>query len=555
MEEDITALYLRLSRDDDQEGESNSIANQRAYLKDYAARNHFRNVRIFVDDGVSGATFNRSGFREMMALIEAGKVKTLVIKDMSRLGRNYLEVGQFTEVFLPQHDVRFIAVNDGVDSAVGEDDFTPFRNIMNEWYLKDLSRKLRSAQRVKSSQGYALGQPPLGYKRDPENRKRWVVDEEGADVVRMIYALRLKGTSVNDIARILKHRHVLTPSAYARAKGYRKSQPSPRGDFFWAHPIVRTILVNRAYLGDVVNFRTYSRSYKLKQRLDNPEENWDIHVGVHDPIVDRDDWETVQRSFGGTKYRKTANSDHNMFSGLLYCSDCGAHLNFKFTHDNPENQYFSCRNQRANNGLCATTHHIRVDTVTELVTHHLRSVLHFASYFEDEFVKVVVDEHYRRVQAQQRKNQREFDEALARDKEIDLLYGRIYEDQALGKLPEERFLQLAGKYDDEQAALRQRIRNLRKIVQEEMQHEMNAAGFLRLVRRHTEIAELTPELLHEFIDKVVVHHRQKEQGVMTQRVEIYYKMIGHVMLPALDKKQVDGLRLGFGREPALALAA
>jgi hypothetical protein len=306
----------------------------------------------------------------------------------------------------------------------------------------------------------------------------------------------------------------------------------------------------------VINFRTTSRSYKLKQRLENPEENWDIHEGVHDAVIDRHIWETVQKSFGGTKYRKSKNIEQNMFSGLLVCSDCGAHLNYKFTHDNPENQYFSCRNNRARNGLCQTSHHIRVDKLTELVTIHLRGLMRFASQFEDEFVKIVVDEHYKNVLASQRKNQRDLAEAQTRDKEIDRLYEKIYEDQALGRLPEERFNQLAVKYDEEQAALRTRIRHLKKIVQEEKSHEMNADGFLALVRRYTDFQELTLEILHEFIDKIVVHHRQKEQGVMTQRVEIYYKMIGHVTVPHWSRAQQERFQASFGRiRDVVAIAA
>jgi len=326
---------------------------------------------------------------------------------------------------------------------------------------------------------------------------------------------------------------------------------------FWAHPIVRTILSNRVYLGDVVNFRTYTRSYKLKQRLDNPEDNWDVHEGVHDPVIDRNSWEAVQRTFGDTKVRKPKRVERNMFSGLLICSDCGAHLNYKYTHDNPENHYFSCKNNRQRNGLCSATHHIRVDKLTDLVTHHLRNILHFATAFEDEFVKIIVDEHYRQVCASQHKNQKDLAEARARDKEIDRLYEKIYEDQALGRLPEARFLLLAGKYDEEQSALRQRIRCLKKIVQEEKAHEMNLDNFLALVRQYTaDFTELTPEMVKEFIDKIVVHHREKEHGVMTQRVEIYYKMIGHVTLPILDKKQAERLQASFGRiRDVVAVAA
>jgi len=558
MEEgEITALYLRLSRDDDKEGESNSIANQRALLKDYARKHHFGNIRIFVDDGVSGATMqHRQGMMELINLVEADKVKTVIVKDMSRLGRNHIEMDHLVEIMFPMHDVRLIAVNDGLDSANGEDDFTPFRNVMNEWYLKDLSRKLRSAHRVKSSQGYAIGQPPFGYKYGTEDKKRWIIDEPAAETVRLVYQLRLEMTSVNDIAKILKSRRILIPSAYLAQSGLRApKRTSVHGDFFWSVGMVRQMLLNRSYVGDVVNFRTYSKSYKLKKQIKNPEENWVVHEKVHEPIIERGKWEHVQRTFGQTKCQHPKEYEKSILSGYLVCSDCGANLNHKRPTDKPHNEYFSCANKRQNNGLCATTHHIRVDSITDIVTHQIRGILYFASYFEDEFVKLVVDEHYRCIQVQQRQNQKDLAAAQARDKELDRLYEKIYEDQALGRLTEERFLQLGAKYDEEQNALRQRIRHLRKIVQDEKLHEMNADGFLALVRKYTDIDELSPEILREFIDKVVVHHRQKEQGVMTQRVEIHFKMIGHVVLPTLDRKRLDGLQMGFGRNPALALAA
>jgi len=555
----IDALYLRLSREDEQNGESNSIANQRALLTEYAKKNGFRNVCIFVDDGISGATLQqRPAMMELLALVEADRVRTVIVKDMSRLGRNHIEVGQLEQILFPMHDVRLIAINDGVDSANGEDDFTPFRNVINEFYLKDLSRKLRSSQRVKSSQGYAIGQPPFGYKYGIEDKRRWIIDEPAAETVRLVYQQRLKKNSGNHIAKILKTRRVLIPSAYLAQSGIRKPKcTSAHGDFFWNVSKVRQILINRSYVGDVVNFRTYSKSYKLKKRFDNPEENWEIHENVHEPIIDRESFATVQKSFGNTKIRKPKHTERNMFSGLLECSDCGARLNYKRPSDKPFNHYFSCHNKRQNNGLCATTHHIRVDTLTELVTHHLRNVLHFAHTFEDQFVKIVVDERYREICATQRKNQKDLAEARARDKELDRLYEKIYEDQALGKLPESRFLLLAGKYDDEQAELRQRILHLKKIVAQEQAHEMNLDGFLALVRCYTaDFKELTPEMTNEFIDKVVVHHRQKEQGVMQQRVEIYYKMIGHVNVPMLSKKQTERLQVSFGRKrDVMAVAA
>lgn len=548
-EDNITALYVRLSRDDELEGESNSISNQKALLTDYARRHKFKNVRIFVDDGVSGVTMNRDGFQEMMALVEAGKVSTVIVKDMSRLGRNYLEVGQLTETIFPMHNVHFVAVNDGVDSDRGEDDFTPFRNIMNEWYAKDMSRKMRSSMRTKSKQGYAIGRPPLGYMRDSENPKLWVIDPEGAEVIRHIYTLRMDGTSVNEIAKKLRYEKVLIPSIYAERKGFKKpTRRAARGEYQWDTSMVRQILRNQEYVGDVLNFRTYSKSYKLKERLENPRENWEIHKDVHEAIIPRDEWELIQKTFGDTKYRKPKHIEKNMFCGYLKCSDCGANLNYKYTHDNPDNHYFSCRNKRAGNGLCSKTHHIRVDVITELVRRNLSEIVRFASAFEDEFVKIVMDEQYKQIQIQQRKNQETLQTLLARNREVDVFYEKLFEEKILGNLTEDRFKKLSEKYEDEQAELTQRIRHMKKVVAEEQKHELNAEGFLQLVRKYTDIQELTPDILREFIDQIVVHHREKQGNETFQQVDIYYRFIGHVELPKLSKPQREGYLLSFGRE-------
>jgi len=297
-----------------------------------------------------------------------------------------------------------------------------------------------------------------------------------------------------------------------------------------------------------VNFRTYSKSYKLKERLNNPPENWEIHEGVHDPIIERQVFDDVQRSFGDTKCRKPKNVRKNMFAGYLYCSDCGARLNYKYTHDNPNNHYFSCKNKRENNGLCAQTHHIRVDSITDILTRHLSKILRFATLFEDEFVKIVVDEHCKLVQIQQKKNQIALHEALAREKELDLLYEQVYEDRTLGKLSEERFLKLSGKYENEQSAVRQNIKHLRAVVEEETAHEMNADGFLRLVRKYTDIETVSPEILREFVDKIVVHHRKQEFGQTIQDVEIFYRFIGYIELPEMSREQRESLQEAFGRE-------
>lgn len=386
------------------------------------------------------------------------------------------------------------------------------------------------------------------HKRDPDEPKRWIVDEDAATIVRRIFQMRLGGMSVHDIGLTLKREKTLTPAAYAAEKGYKNpARKTRRGEYFWDTNTIRQILLNRSYNGDVVNFRTYSKSYKLKTRLQNPEENWEVHEGVHDAIVEQQVFDDVQKTFGDTKYRKPKFIEKNLFAGFLRCSDCGANLNYKYTHDNPDNHYFSCRNKRANNGLCAKTHHIRVDAITQILIQHLANIMQFASMFEDEFVKIVVDEYYKLVQLQQRKNQIALHEAMAREKQLDILYEKVYEDQALGKLSEERFMKLSAKYEDEQSALKQNIKHLRSVVEQESAHEMNADGFLKLVRKYTRIEELTPQILREFVDRIVVHHKEQLHGQAVQRVEICYRFIGYVELPEMGE-QKQTLQRAFGRE-------
>ena len=545
----ITALYLRLSRDDDLEGESNSISNQKTLLTRYAKEQGFRNVKVFIDDGISGVTFDRQGFKDMFKLIEADQVGTLIVKDMSRLGRNYIEVGKLTESILPIHDVRLIAVNDGVDSDKGEDDFTPFRNIMNEWYAKDMSRKMRSTLKIKSSQGYAIGHPPYGYKYDEIDKKRWAIDEEAADTVRHIFNLRKQCESVTEIAKILKKEKIYIPSVYAMKKGIKRPLgKAPLGEYLWTHVMVRSILSNQSYVGDVINFKTYSKSFKLKKRLDNDKENWQIHKNVHESIISRELFEIVQKTFKTTKCQKPRQTQKSIFAGFLKCSDCGANLNYKFTHDNPDNHYFSCKNNRAQNGLCKKTHHIRVDVLTNLVRNDISNIVKFANEFEDEFVKIVVDEDYKRIQATQRKNFETLNKMLAREKELDVLYEKVFEEKILGNLSEERFLKLSGKYEEEQFELKAKIKNMKKIVAEEQKHELNADGFLKIVRKYSEVEELTLDILQEFIDKIIIHHREEVMGETIQKIEIYYKMIGHIEIPHITKPEHQNLIRSFGRK-------
>ena len=298
----ITAIYLRLSRDDEIEGESNSIANQRLLCREYAKKHGFRNLEEFVDDGVSGVTFDRKSFQEMLKRVNNYEIGTIIVKDMSRLGRNYIEVGNLTEMVFPLYEVRFIAINDGVDSIDGEDDFAPFRNVINEWYPKDISRKIRSAWRMKNEQKLPLGPPLFGYRPDPEDHKLWIVEREAAETVQYIYKLRRERHSVTAIAERLEKEKYLTPTAYALNHGYKTcARPSPRGDYAWRSNIIYNILKNQAYVGDVINFKTYSKSYKLKKRLPKPKDEWVIHKDVFEAIIDRDYWDAVQKTFNKTR--------------------------------------------------------------------------------------------------------------------------------------------------------------------------------------------------------------------------------------------------------------
>lgn len=546
-DEEITALYLRLSRDDEKEGESNSISNQRKLLTDFAKKNGFRNIKVFIDDGVSGATFNRNGFKELLELIENEMVSTLIVKDMSRLGRNHIEVGKLTDYVFPTYNVRFIALNDGVDSLKGEDDFTPFRNIMNEWYCKDMSRKIKCTLHLKSKQGYAVGHPPYGYMY-AEDRKKWIIDDEAAEVVKRIFSMRLQGESVNKIAEKLRREKILIPSVYADKKGIRKAATKvPLGEYLWSSQRVRMILSNQSYVGDVINFRTYNKSFKLKRRLANAKENWEVHKNMHEAIIERSDFEKVQTTFGDTKCRKPKHTEKNMFSGFLKCSDCGANLNYKYTHDNPGNHYFSCKNNRASNGLCQKTHHIRVDMITQVVKNNIAEIVRFANNFEDEFVKLVVDENYKLVYERQKRNQEILQKLLSREKEIDTLIESLFEEKVLGNLTDERFKKLTYKYEDEQLELKERIKNIKKVVLEDKKHELDVNGFLDIVKKYSQIENLTVNILNEFIDKIIVHHREINGGETTQKIEIFYKMIGNIKVPKISRKEESQLIKYFGR--------
>lgn len=543
---DMIILYLRISREDDRDGESYSIENQREYLLDFVERNNFHNIVCLTDDGVSGVTDKRKEFQKLITLVKADRVKTVIVKDMSRLGRNYLSVGEYVEYLFPSHDVRLIAVNDGVDTINGVDDFTPFRNVMNEWYAKDISRKRRATNTTLDKQGKPIGQPPYGYKWDG-NSLFWEVDEEASEVVKRIYALKLDGYSLTRIAETLRKDKVYIPTVYMMMNGLRKPQQHlERGNYFWNTSTISTILKNQKYCGDVINFQTYSRSYKLKERLHNPKEEWSIHKDVHEPIIDRDTFEQVQKTFSQTKMRSPKDIPKHILAGYLVCSDCGKNLHYKLTYPNNDNHYFSCGNNRTSKTLCPQSHHIRVDVIMEATLQMIARVTQFARDYEDEFVKIVVSEQYKLIQLEQERNKKELGRITGRQSELEILFAKLYEDRTLGVLPESMFLKMSKKYTDELAELETKVTVLQKAVDNDEEHKMDVSKFLEMVRKYTAVNELTPEILRHFIDKIVVHHRTETKMSKTQKVDFYFNFIGKVEIPMLY--ELAPYKKSFGRK-------
>ena len=386
---DVTAfLYERLSRDDNLEGESYSIGNQKKLLTKVAKGKGYTNLVHFLDDGISGVTMDRPGFVEMIRQLEQGRAAAVFVKDLSRLGRNYIEVGRLTEEFFPEHDIRLVAVSDNIDTAEGESELAPIRNLFNEWYARNISKKRRISNKIKGNAGEPMGQPPHGYIKDPNNPKRWIVDDEAAQVVRRIYSITLEGYGTAQIATQLERDEILTPRAYWLKKGIKrpgngKQQPATK----WNSSTVTKILSLQEYCGDILNFKTYSKSYKNKKRLENDRENWVIFKDVHEPIIEWSVFEQVQQKRGKIRKRRTNEGEHNMFSGLLVCADCGSNLHFHFNQGNPEIKYFNCSNYKGNRGSCTSTHYIRVDFLEQVVLGEIRRLTKFASFYEDEFLK------------------------------------------------------------------------------------------------------------------------------------------------------------------------
>ena len=532
------ALYCRLSRDDNMDSESNSIQNQRKILQKAAKDKGYTDTVFFVDDGITGTTMKRPGFQKMLTAIEAGYISAVFVKDLSRLGRNYIEVGKLTEEFFPLHDIRLVAVSDGVDSDEGEDDFTPFKNIMNEYYAKDISKKRRIVNKMKGNAGVPLSPPPYGYIKNPDDPRFWVVEPEAAEVVRRIYRMALEGYGLAEIAARLAADGVVNPTYYWRSRGTsRGGSKSTVEPTKWGHTTVKKILTLQEYCGDVINFKSYSKSYKMKKRIENPEENRAIFLNVHEAIIDRQTWEKVQTLQKGTRRKKpTVTQEPSVFSGLLKCPECGGNLNFHFNQNNHDIKFFSCQNHNSGYRKCSKTHYIRLDFLEQVVLYEVKRLACFASEYENDFIKVMIGHSAKVAENATLRKQRELDALTARDRELDMLFERLYEDNVARKIDDARFAKMSKRYEQEQGENAKKIKALRLELKKDESKRMDIDDFLGTVRRYTDATTITKRMVAELIDHIEVYHAEKQDGITNQRVDIHYNCIGAFDVP--DRRKI-----------------
>jgi len=543
--EKITALYERLSRDDfgkddDQQRESNSISNQKAMLEDFAARQGFTNIVHFTDDGISGTCFDRPGFLAMMKEVEAGNVEYLCIKDMSRMGRDYLKVGQIMEI-LRQRGVRLIAINDGVDSARGDDDFTPFRNIMNEYYARDTSRKIRSTFQSKGKSGKHLtGTVIYGYLWN-EARDQWLVDPEAADVVKRIFAMTIEGYGPYQIASKLKEEKVLIPSAYLaqHSEGVNKNKTF-KDVYGWGSSTICNILEKREYLGHTINFKT-RKHFKDKKSHYVPEDEWTIFENTHEPIIDQQTFDLVQKIRGNVRRYPDGWGEAAPFTGLLYCADCGGKMYVHRTNNGKRISQYTCSqySKVPVGKLCKTQHRINEDVVLSLVSEMLKAIAEYAKHDRAEFVRVVQEAQSSQQTTEVRKQRTRLATAKQRVSELEVLLCKIYEDNILGKLSDSRYATLDAQYEKEQSELTAEISVLEKAVKSYEKHEKDADRFIALIDKYENFDKLTIAMLNEFIEKILMHERDRKGSIQTtQEVEIYFNFVGRFVPPAFGEAEL-----------------
>lgn len=504
----ITALYCRLSQEDELQGESNSITNQKLILQKYAEEHRFPNIQFYVDDGYSGANFNRPGFKRMMADVECGKVGIVIVKDQSRLGRDYLQTGMLMEITFPQFDVRFIAINDGVDSENGVSDFSGIKNYFNDFYARDTSRKIRAVLKSKGERGDRVSTAtPYGYMRNPENKKELLPDPETAPIVKRIFEMCANGMGVTKICDTLTREKVLAPSVYMfQRTGSKIGHPDLTRPYHWAQTTVRSILENREYAGDTVNFKTYSKSNKLKKRLKNAPENILIFENTHEAIVSRKLFDLVQKHFDGRK-RPDVQGEVDKYAGYLFCGDCGKRL---YLHRGktvkPENNAFQCGGFQRRTTEC-TAHYIRESVLDTIVLHNLQTVTAFAREQPEEFYAMATRNGEAEADKFYKAAEREKIQIEKRINELDNIIRCLYEDRVCGRLSPERYDVMASGYEQEQAELKQELQSITKRIDEMGMREMCIREFIAKAKEYLEMPKLTPELLRVFIRRIEVYEK------------------------------------------------
>ena len=531
----IAGLYTRLSRDDGTDSESNSIANQKRLLSQKAKELGFANIKFYVDDGYTGTNFNRPGFQELLDDIEMGYISVVMVKDLSRLGRDYVSVGHYTDNYFPEHNIRFIAVNDMVDSDEGENEIAPFKNIMNEMYARDISRKIRSSNRIRGNLGEPLAQPPYGYMKSPENKKKWIVDPDASQVVKSIFRMCIEGKGNEAIAHVLQSNKIYIPMAYWHSKGLnRGGKQMPADPYRWSKTTVRKILTQQEYCGDVINFKTYSKNFKNKKRLMNAEENWKIFKDVHEPIIEREVFELVQENLLKVKRRapKPENAKKHIFSGLIRCGDCGSNMRYHTNTTNKEIHYFSCGNYiKDTRGDCPTRHYIRSDALEQIVLLELKNLSSFLKYDEERLALILERKSNEDLFEETRFLEGELQKALARQQKVANLYERLYEDNAEGKVTDEWFTHMSHKYELERTELKGKISELRKKLSSTQETTKGKDIFIGAVRKFMEMKTLTAPLAKELIDHIDVYESEGKGKNKIQRIVIYYRFVGYLELP------------------------
>ena len=540
----ITALYCRLSRDDENDGVSGSIKNQTEILQKYAADNGFKNTRLFIDDGWSGTNFNRPAFNEIMKLGEEGKIGTLIVKDHSRLGRNRLVVGALMEEDFERMGIRYIAIMDNIDTKNGISDIVPMQDWFNEWHAKNTSDKVRRVFKSKGESGKPLTtNPPYGYMKDPNDKYKWIIDEPAAKIVKRIFQMCLSGMGPSQIAKKLTAEKILTPTEYWISIG-RKCDKPPSVPNHWCPAMIANILKRQEYCGDIVNFRSTNKSFKNKKRVNRPESDWVIFENVHPAIIDRDTFALVQK-IRESRHRQTRTGKVSIFSGLVFCEDCGQKMYYqsgkKERRDPP---HFMCSSYSKNPDTC-TSHYIGERTLTNLVLESMRRVFLNIQAFEKEFVRIQLESYGADKKKELTAKRRELEKAKKRIAEIDKLIQRIYEDNVKGKLSDERFEALSNTYEAEQKELKEKLPEMESYLEAETDKTVNLQKFVQKVKAITEPTELTGELVHEFIDKIVVSAAHYLDGKRYQIIDIYYNGVG--IIKPLNPEDMEA---GFQRHMA-----